>query len=132
MVNWKQAEQSAKAGKGKMVNGARVLQPADLKGGIFYMPLAKSPHGVDIAPSGRWIIGSGKLSPTTTVYDMEKINAAIAAKDFSDEVDDIPVLNYTSVRVAEIPVGLGPLHTQFDDKGNAQGCRGCSLRRNPW
>ncbi len=85
----------------------------------YFIPLAKSPHGVDVSPSGRWIIGSGKLSPTTTVYDMEKIKTAIANKDFEETIDGIPVLNYNSVREAEIPVGLGPLHTQFDDKGFA-------------
>jgi len=119
MVNWKKAEQAAKSGKGKMVNGARVMYPADIKGAIYFIPLAKSPHGVDVTPDGRWIVGSGKLSPTTTVFDMEKINKAIADEDFSEVVDDIPVLTYTSVREAEIPVGLGPLHTQFDGKGNA-------------
>ncbi len=119
MVNWKKAEQAAKSGKGKMVNGTRVMYPADIKGAIYFIPLAKSPHGVDVTPDGRWIVGSGKLSPTTTVFDMEKINKAIADEDFSEVVDDIPVLTYTSVREAEIPVGLGPLHTQFDGKGNA-------------
>ncbi len=119
MVNWKKAEQAVKAGKGKMINGARVLYPADIKGAIYFIPLAKSPHGIDVDPSGRWIVGSGKLSPTTTVFDFEKIVKAIEAKDYSDVVDDIPVLTYTSVREAEIPVGLGPLHTQFDGKGNA-------------
>jgi nitrous-oxide reductase len=119
MVNWKDADKAVKAGKGKKINGVKVLYPADLKGSMFFIPLAKSPHGVDVAPGGRWIIGSGKLSPTTTVYDFEKIEKAIIDKDFSDTVDDIPVLTYTSVREAEMPVGLGPLHTQFDGRGNA-------------
>ncbi len=119
MVNWKLAEAAVKAGKGKKVNGVDVLQPADVKGGIFYMELAKSPHGVDVTPDGQYIIGSGKLSPTTTVYEFAKIEKAIADNDFSEVVDDIPVLTYNSVRLAEIPVGLGPLHTQFDGKGHA-------------
>ena len=119
MVNWKEAEQAAKTGKARTVNGVKVLDPSDFTGMAFYIPLGKSPHGVDVSPDGRWIIGSGKLSPTTTVYDFEKITLAINAKDYSETIDGIPVLTYTSVREAEIPVGLGPLHTQFDDKGNA-------------
>ena len=119
MVNWREAEKAARGSKAKTVNGVKVLDPADFPGLAYYIPLAKSPHGVDVAPNGRWIVGSGKLSPTTTVYDFEKITAAIAGKDYEDTIDGIPVLSYASVREAEIPVGLGPLHTQFDDKGNA-------------
>jgi nitrous-oxide reductase len=119
MVNWKEAEKAVSGGKATRVGGASVLDPADVPGLAYYIPLAKSPHGVDVDPSGRWIIGSGKLSPTTTVYDFQKIEKAIAEKDFSETIDGIPVLKYASVREGEIPVGLGPLHTQFDDKGNA-------------
>jgi len=119
MINWKVAEKAVKDGKAKVVNGVPTLDPAAVPGMAYYIPLAKSPHGVDVTPNGRWIVGSGKLSPTTTVYDFEKIQKAIGDKDFSDTIDGIPVLTYTSVREAEIPVGLGPLHTQFDDKGNA-------------
>ena len=119
MVNWKLAQEAVDSGKAEMIDGAPVLMPEDNPGVAFFMPLAKSPHGVDVAPSGQWIIGSGKLSPTTTVYNMEKIQKAIDEKDFEDTIDGIPVLTYGSVREAEIPVGLGPLHTQFDDRGNA-------------
>jgi nitrous-oxide reductase len=119
MVDWRAAEKAVRDGKSRMINGAPVLDPLNAPGVAYFIPLAKSPHGVDVSPSGQWIIGSGKLSPTTTVYNMEKISAAIAASDFEETIDGIPVLNYTSVREAEIPVGLGPLHTQFDDRGNA-------------
>jgi nitrous-oxide reductase len=118
-VDYREAEKAIAANKFKTVNGASVIDPLDAPGVAYFMPLAKSPHGVDVAPSGRWIIGSGKLSPTTTVYDIEKIKQAIADKDFEETIDGIPVLTYASVREAEIPVGLGPLHTQFDGKGNA-------------
>jgi nitrous-oxide reductase len=118
-VNWREAEKQIAAGNYKTVKGAPVISPEDARGVAYFIPLAKSPHGVDVAPSGRWIVGSGKLSPTTTVYDIEKIKTAIANEDFEEIIDGIPVLTYSSVREAEIPVGLGPLHTQFDDKGNA-------------
>ncbi len=119
MVDWRAASKAVKDGKAKMVKGAPVLDPAKVSDIAWFVPLAKSPHGVDVSPSGRWIIGSGKLSPTTTVYDIQKMKKAIADKDFEETIDGIPVLTYASVREAEIPVGLGPLHTQFDDRGNA-------------
>jgi nitrous-oxide reductase len=119
MVDWREAEKQIAAGNYETVKGAPVISPEEARGVAYFIPLAKSPHGVDVAPSGRWIVGSGKLSPTTTVYDIEKIKAAIANEDFEEVIDGIPVLTYASVREAEIPVGLGPLHTQFDDKGNA-------------
>ena len=119
VVDWRAAEKAVADGKAKMVTGAPVLYPEDVADIAWFIPLAKSPHGVDVSPSGQWIVGSGKLSPTTTVYDIEKIKAAIAAKDFEETIDGIPVLTYNSVREAEIPVGLGPLHTQFDGKGYA-------------
>ncbi len=119
IVDWREADKAIAAGKFKTVTGAPVIDPETAPGVAYFMPLAKSPHGVDVDPSGRWIIGSGKLSPTTTVYDIEKIKTAIANKDFEETIDGIPVLTYNSVREAEIPVGLGPLHTQFDGKGYA-------------
>jgi nitrous-oxide reductase len=44
---------------------------------------------------------------------------AIQNKSFSGNEDGIPVLDYDKVKDAEINVGLGPLHTQFDDQGYA-------------
>jgi nitrous-oxide reductase len=119
MVDWRAAAKAVDDGQASMIKGAPVLDPSKTSDIAWYLPLAKSPHGVDVAPSGRWIIGSGKLSPTTTVFDIEKIKQAIADEDFEEVIDGIPVLTYESVREAEIPVGLGPLHTQFDDRGNA-------------
>lgn len=118
-VNWKNVEAAIKAGKSKMMDGARVLDPKDVQDIVYLIPVAKSPHGVDVSPDGKYIIGSGKLQSITTVFNIEKIQTAIQKKDFTGSEDGIPVLNYDAVKDAEVNVGLGPLHTQFDDKGFA-------------
>ncbi len=118
-VNWKNAEAAMKAGKVKMIGGAKVIDPREVPDVVYLIPIAKSPHGVDVSPDGKYIIGSGKLQSITTAFNFEKMLTAIAAKNFRGDEDGIPVLNYDAVKDAEINVGLGPLHTVFDDKGNA-------------
>lgn len=119
-VNWKEAEKAANEGRGvQMIDGVKVLDPKQASGVVYLIPCSKSPHGVDVSPDGKWIIGSGKLQSITTAFSMEKILAAIQNKDFTGDEDGIPVLNYEKVREAEVNVGLGPLHTQFDDQGYA-------------
>lgn len=118
-VNWKAAEQAIKDSKYKMIGGVKVIDPKETPGIVYLIPCAKSPHGVDVSPDGKYIVGSGKLQSITTVFNMEKILTAIQNRNFSGEEDGIPVLNYDAVKDAEVNVGLGPLHTQFDDKGYA-------------
>jgi nitrous-oxide reductase len=118
-ANWKEAEKAIAAGKYKIIDGVKVIDPKDAPGVVFLLPAAKSPHGVDVSPDGNYIVASGKLQSITTVYNFEKILTAIEKKDFTGNEDGIPVLNYNSVKEAEVNVGLGPLHTQFDDKGFA-------------
>ncbi len=55
----------------------------------------------------------------TSVFDFEKIQKAIADKNFEGEVRGVPMLKHDAVVEGEVPVGLGPLHTQYDGKGNA-------------
>ena len=118
-VNWKAAEQAVKDGKVTQISGVNVIDPKAAPGVVYLIPAAKSPHGVDVSPDGKYIVASGKLQSITTVFDMEKVLAAIQNKTFSGDEDGIPVLNYDQVKVAEVNVGLGPLHTQFDDQGYA-------------
>ncbi|HEX6939914.1 MAG TPA: Sec-dependent nitrous-oxide reductase [Longimicrobiales bacterium] len=120
VVNWRAAERAAAEGKAKLIGGVPVLDPAEVEGLIYLVPCPKSPHGVDVDPSGEYVICSGKLSPTATVYSWERIRRAIEQHDFAPETEDgIPVLAYDAVVLMEVPVGLGPLHTQFDGKGYA-------------
>ncbi len=121
-INWKKAEQVARAGKTTTVNGLKVipLQAAVDEGLLYFIPEPKSPHGVDVSPSGKYVVVSGKLDPHVTVYATDKILAAVAAKDFEGkDAYGVPVLKFDSVKEAQVELGLGPLHTQFDDKGYA-------------
>lgn len=140
-VNWKKAQEYIKAGKfktmpanylnneysdhthsatSKKMTSTRVLIPSECPGLIYYIPTPKSPHGVDVDPSGEYIVGNGKLSADLTVHSYTKMMKAIEAKAFEKEIDGIPVLKFDQVvaGVVEKP-GLGPLHTEFDGKGYA-------------
>lgn len=85
------------------------------------MPCPKSPlTGCDVDPTGKYIVGSGKLAAVIPVFDFDKMTKAIADKNFETEYDGIPVLKYDAVLHGEVKKpGLGPLHTEFDANGNA-------------
>ncbi len=121
VINWKKAEELVKAGKTKTINGMKVitLDVAAAEGVLYLIPEPKSPHGVDVAPNGNYLSVSGKLDPHVTIYAFDKIKAAIDAKNF-EKVDDfgVPVLKYDAVVAGRVEVGLGPLHTQYDEKGH--------------
>ena len=118
-IDWRAAEKAAAAGQGDMIGGVRVLDPAKTPGLVYFMPCGKSPHGVDVSPDGKYVIGSGKLQGVTTAFNFEKIQTAVRNKDFQGDEDGIPVLKYESIKDAEVEVGLGPLHTQFGPDGYA-------------
>lgn len=98
----------------------RMLDPKDCDGLVYYMPTPKSPHGVDIDPTGEYIVASGKLATVIPVHSFSKMLKAIEAKQIDTIVDGIPVLKYEATIAGEVQKpGLGPLHTEFDGKGNA-------------
>jgi nitrous-oxide reductase len=117
VVDWRLAQKATDEGKGDLIGGVKVLDPRKVPGLVYLMPCGKSPHGVDVSPDGKYVIGSGKLQGVTVAFNWEKVQTAIRNKDFSGEEDGIPVLKYESIKDAEIPVGLGPLHTQFGPDG---------------
>ncbi|MBI2273816.1 MAG: Sec-dependent nitrous-oxide reductase [Bacteroidetes bacterium] len=140
-VNWKKAEEYLKAGKGRkqsvryasnrwdekthsatstIKTEVIVLDSKELKDICYMIPCPKSPHGCDVDPTGEYIVGSGKLAALIPVFSFDKMIKAIAAKDYAGEYDGIPVIKYESALYGEVKKpGLGPLHTEFDGKGNA-------------
>ncbi len=122
IVNWKKAEQLVRNGKAKIVNGLRVL-PLDVAAKeqvLFFAPEPKSPHGVDVCPCGNHIVVGGKLDPHVTVYSMKKILDAIEKKKFSGrDPYGVPIFSFDDVKEAQVEIGLGPLHTQWDNLGYA-------------
>lgn len=106
--------------KSKVNNEVKVLLAKDCPGMIYFLPTPKSPHGVDVSPDGNYIVGSGKLNADLTVHSFNKMINAIENNDFETTVDGIPVLKYENIVAGVVKSGgLGPLHTEFDDKGNA-------------
>jgi nitrous-oxide reductase len=140
-VNWKKAEEYVAQGKAKdwptkyyhnymdhatqsarseVISTVKVLDPADCPGMIYFIPTPKSPHGVDIDPTGEYIVAGGKLAAVIPVHSFSKMAQAIEDKAFDGESNGIPVLKYDAVVAGEVQnPGLGPLHTEFDGNGYA-------------
>ncbi|MBK6640396.1 MAG: Sec-dependent nitrous-oxide reductase [Bacteroidetes bacterium] len=140
-VNWKKAEEYIKAGKGKKVavkyahnsysdethsatstirTEVLVLDSKELTDICYMIPCPKSPHGCDVDPTGEYIVGSGKLAAIIPVFSFDKLQNAIANKQYDGMYEGIPVVKYEAALYGEVKKpGLGPLHTEFDGKGNA-------------
>ena len=140
-VNWKVAEKYLKEGKAKTYdaeyyrnyvdhktqiavseknNKVKVLDPKDCPGMMYYLPTPKSPHGVDVDPTGEYIVAGGKLATVIPVHSFTKMLKAIEEKQFDGEIAGIPILKYDAVVAGEVKdPGLGPLHTEFDGNGYA-------------
>lgn len=120
-INWKKAEEFVAAGRAPKVNGISQisLEDAAAEGILYLIPEPKSPHGIDVDPSGRYLVVGGKLDPHVTIYDFEKVKAAAEGGDFEGEdAFGVPILKFDSVVAGQVEVGAGPLHTQFDSQGH--------------
>jgi nitrous-oxide reductase len=140
-VNWKKAEEYIKAGKAKKekvryaVNRwndethmatseireeVLVLDVTEFPDVCYMIPCPKSPHGCDVDPSGEFIVGSGKLAALIPVFSFSKMLKAIENKDFDGKYGGLPIIKYEAALHGEVlKPGLGPLHTEFDGRGNA-------------
>lgn len=139
-INWKKAEEYLKAGKFReipanyahnvyndkthsatstMIKTVKVLIPEECPGMVYFLPTPKSPHGVDVDPTGEYIVGNGKLSTDLTVHSFTKVLKAIEDKNYDGEAYGIPILKMDAIVGGVVKdAGLGPLHTEFDNQGN--------------
>ncbi len=110
VFNLKAIEEAVKAGKATMISGVPVLDGRKKANSNFtrYIPVPTSPHGCNATPDGKYFVANGKLSPTVTIVEWAKLDDLFAGK--IKEEDCI---------VGQLEVGLGPLHTTFDGRGNA-------------
>jgi nitrous-oxide reductase len=90
------AEKAVADGKFTLINGTRVIESEKVPGVFTFIPVPKNPHGCNVTPDGKYVLASGKLSPTVSIIDAKTLKV-----------------------LAEPEVGLGPLHTTFDGRGNA-------------
>jgi nitrous-oxide reductase len=140
-LNWKKLEGCVAAGKAKewpseyyhnymegathsskseKITGVKVMTPADCPDAAYYLPTPKSPHGVDVDPTGEFIVAGGKLATVIPVHAFSKMTKAIESKAFDGEREGIPIFKYEAVNFCEVAnPGLGPLHTEFDGQGHA-------------
>jgi len=140
-INWRKAEQYVREGRAETVRAqyahnkmdkathmasseikedVLMLDPTEFEDIMYFIPCPKSPHGVDVSHDGEYIVGSGKLAALIPVFSFEKMIEAIENEDFEGDINGLPILNYESVLHGEVErPGLGPLHTEFDGRGNA-------------
>jgi nitrous-oxide reductase len=90
------AEKMLAEGKFTRINGVPVIESEKVPGVLTLIPVPKNPRGCNVTPDGKYVLASGKLSPTVSIIDAKTLKV-----------------------IAEPEVGLGPLHSTFDGRGNA-------------
>ncbi len=110
VFNIERIEAAVKAGKASTVGNSKVPVVDGREGSEFtrYIPVPKNPHGLNTSPDGKYFVAAGKLSPTVSIIEIARL----------DKLFDGSLKDPREVIAAEPELGLGPLHTTFDGRGN--------------
>jgi nitrous-oxide reductase len=108
VFNWENIKAALASNAYRVVDGVPILDGTAGTEFAAYIPVPKNPHGVNISPDGKYAVVSGKISPTVTVVDLSTLDDLFAGN-----------IEPRETIVAEPELGLGPLHTTFDGRGNA-------------
>ena len=111
VFNIPRIEAAIKAGKFTTLGDSKVPVVDGRHGSDLtrYIPVPKNPHGLNTSPDGKYFIANGKLSPTCTIIEIARLDELFGGKLKAPR----------DVVVGEPELGLGPLHTTFDGRGNA-------------
>ncbi len=83
---------------------------------VYAVPCPLNPHGLDIDPTGRYALSSGKATTLIRYYDINKVVKAIEGQKFVGEEYGVPVINKDLIS-GDIDTGLGPTHIEYDNEG---------------
>jgi nitrous-oxide reductase len=121
-INWKKAEAVVKAGKTTTIAGMRTigLQTMIDENLLTFVPEPKSPHGVDVTPDGTGVWSAASSTRTRRSTTSQKIRSSSPRRQYAGKDPyGVPILDFKASIKGQCEIGLGPLHTVFDDKGFA-------------
>ena len=122
IINWKKADEVVAAGKTEDRNGMRVipLDTAVAEGVLYLAPEPRSPHGVDVAPTASTSSVGGQARPARHGLRLRQDQGGHRRQELRGQATATACRSSSSMRSSpgRSRLASGPLHTQFDDKGN--------------